>query len=1068
MIAYFARNSVPANLLMVLILGGGLFMIPKIRMEIFPEFPSDIITASVLYRGAAPTEVEEAINVRIEEAVQGLEGIKRITSVASENIGTVTIEILTGADARKVLDDVKSRVDAIDTFPEEAEKPVVKEVVLRRQVIYVAVSGNVNEKTLKTIGEQVRDDIAAIPGITQVELSGARPYEIAIEVSEQTLRRYGLTFDEVAQAVRRHSLDLPGGTLRTVGGEILLRTRGQAYRGAEFERLVLRTRPDGTHLTLGEVAAVIDGFAETDQSATFDTEPTVLIQVFRVGDQSALEIAQKVKTYIAEAEQRLPEGIKLTVWSDSSRVLNDRLELMVRNGRMGFALVFLVLALFLKLRLAFWVALGIPVSFLGTFALMPALDASINLISLFAFIIVLGIVIDDAIIVGENVYRHHQMGKRGVRAAIDGAKEVCIPVIFAVLTSIAAFSPLLMIEGNMGKTMSIIPLVVILTLIFSLVESLLILPAHLAHAKIDDDDLKSDGWWQRAVGARWQRFQDFFTNGLATFIDRAYKPSLEFALRWRYFALSWGIATLLLTAGLVGGGWVKFVFFPKIDADNVVALLTMPQGTPADVTAAAVQRMEQSALDLKRDMEGNRPGSVFRHVLATVGEQPFRTSGSPSHRPVSGISAAHLGEVNIELVPSEIRGIGSTDIARRWREFTGPIPDAQELTFSSSLFSTGDAINIEFSGPDYEELQSVADKFKTRLAEYPGVIDISDSFQPGKREIRLSLTRQAEVLGISLLDLARQVRQAFYGEEAQRIQRGRDDVRVMVRYPETERRSLGNLENMRIRTPSGAEVPFSVVAQAEQGRGYTAIRRADRKKVVNVTADVDQQRTNANEVLRHITGQVLPEILADHPRVRFDFEGEQRQQRETMGGLITSMALAMLVIYILLAIPFKSYFQPAIIMSAIPFGIVGAIWGHVLMGLDLTILSMFGVVALTGVVVNNSLVMVDFINKQRTRESEGLFKAIHDAGIARFRPILLTSVTTFAGLSPLLLEKSLQAQFLVPMAVSLAFGVIFSTLITLILVPVLYTILEDVLDLLYRLTGRARKDARFETDQAAD
>ncbi len=1065
-IEWFARNSVAANLLMVLIMGGGIFLASSIRMEVFPEFSSDMINVSMIYLGAAPEEVEEAVCIRIEEAVVGLDGIERITSTASENSGVVNIEIAPGADTRKLLDDVKARVDAITTFPVETEKPVIREITNRRQVINVAISGPTDEKTLKTIGEQVRDDIATIPGITQVDLVSTRPYEIAIEVSENDLRRYNLTFGEIAMAVRRFSLDLPGGAIRTQGGEILLRTKGQAYRGKEFESLVLRSRPDGTHLRLGDVATVIDGFAETDQSAQFDAEPTVIVQVYRVGDQNALDITQKVKAYINEAQQRLPDGIKLTVWADYSRILNDRLELMLYNGRMGFILVFIALTMFLRLRLAFWVALGIPISFLGAIGLMPFFDASINMISLFAFIVVLGIVVDDAVIVGENIYRHYQMGKRGLRAAIDGAQEVYVPVIFAILTSIAAFSPLLTVEGNMGKIMKLIPQIVILTLIFSLIESLFILPAHLAHAKIDP---KKDGDppRKRAIVTLWQRVQNSVADGLLTAVDRYYRPFLEWALQWRYLTIAASVATLFLTVGLVGGGWIKFVFFPPVEADRVAAMLTMPQGTPAEVTETAVRHLEASARQLQREIEGENSGSVFRHVLATVGEQPYRAAQGPPTGNAASFSSAHLGEVNIELVPSENRNIGSEEIARRWRELTGTIPDAVELTYSSSLFSSGEAINIQFSGPDYGELRKVAEKFKSALDDYPGVFDIADSFRPGKEEVKLSLTRQAETLGITLADLARQVRQAFYGEEAQRIQRGRDDIRVMVRYPESERRSLGNLEDMRIRTPSGGEVPFSIAARAELGRGYASIRRADRQRVINVTADVDISIANANEIIADCTRTVLPQILAEHPRVRYDFEGQQREQTEMLQGLANSFVIALLIIYILLAIPFKSYAQPLIVMGAIPFGIVGAVWGHVALGFDLSLLSAFGIVALTGVVVNDSLVMVDFINKQREK-GHALSDALREAGAVRFRPILLTSVTTFLGLTPLLLEKSLQAQFLVPMAISLGFGVIFATVITLLLVPITYYILEDIINAFYRLIGRERSAFRAELNRAAD
>ena len=1052
-IAWFARNTVSANLLMILILGSGALTISKLRIEIFPEFSADMISVSVVYPGAAPAEVEEAICVRIEEAVQGLEGIKEISSTASENVGTVNIEVRQGFDLRKLLDDVKSRVDAIDTFPDEAEEPTSREIVISREVIYVAISGDTDERSLKVVGEQVRDEISALPDVTQVALLSARPYEIAIEVSESALRQYRLTFNEIAQAVRRSSLDLPGGSIRSTGGEILLRTKGQAYVGQDFENLVLRARPDGTHLLLKDVATVIDGFAETDQFARFDGKPTVIVKVSRVGDENALQIAADVKAYISEAQTRVPEGILLTTWTDFSRILKGRLDLMLRNGWMGFLLVLLSLTLFLRFRLAFWVALGIPIAFLGAIGLMPSIDASINLISLFGFIVVLGIVVDDAIIVGENIHRHQQMGKRGLRAAIDGAQEVAIPVIFAVLTSIAAFSPLLMVPGQMGKFMKLIPQIVILALIFSLIESLLVLPAHLAHAGDQNEDNQD---------TRWQRFQDFFSEGLIRFVRDVYRPLLDRALEWRYVTLSLGIATLFLTIGLVGGGWIKFVFFPPVDADNVLAVLEMPRGTPAEVTAEAIARIEKAAMEIREEVEAEVPEQVFKHMLASVGDQPsVRIQQQNTGGSGSSFSAGHLGEVNTELTPAEDRSVSASEIAKRWRERVGPIPDATTLTYSSNLFSLGEPINVQFAGQSYEELRAVAAKLKARLTEYPGVSDISDSFRPGKKEIKLTLTKAAETLGLTLADLGRQVRQAFFGEEAQRFQRGRDDVKVMVRYPALERRSLGDLEQMRIRTPSGAEIPFSIAAEAEIGRGFASIQRKNRQRVVNVTADVDVKASNANEIIADLTANVLPEILADHPRVHYSLEGQQREQAETMSGLGGSFLVALMMIYILLAIPFKSYAQPLIVMSAIPFGVVGAVWGHLIMGMDLTMLSMFGFVALTGVVVNDSLVMVDFINRNR-EGGKGLSESIREAGAQRFRPILLTSITTFLGLTPILLERSLQAQFLIPMAISLGFGVLFATFVTLLIVPVLYLILEDVRARAAELLGREENPTELE------
>ncbi len=1032
MLAWFARNGVAANLMLVLIIVGGWLNVTKIRKEVFPEFSSDLISVTVPYLGAAPEEVEEAICARIEEAVQDLESVKRLRSTAAEGAGTVTIELLTGSNVRDALDDVKSRVDAIDTFPVETEKPIVQELVVRKQVLNIAISGQTDERTLKHLAERVRDEVSSIDGISQVELAASRPYEVSIEVSEGALRRYDLTFNQIAQAVRRSSLDLPGGSIKTDGGEILLRTQGQAYRGPEFADLVLITRPDGSRLTLGQVATVVDGFADTDTSARFDGGPAILVKVFRVGEQAVTDIATKVKRYVEEARPELPEGISMTIWQDDTEILRSRMDTLYRNGRAGLLLVLLVLALFLRLRLALWVSVGILVSFMGTLWLMPALDVSINLISLFAFIVVLGIVVDDAIVVGENIYRHHQMGKEGISAAIDGLKEVAVPVTFSVLTTIAAFAPLTLVAGNTGKFMRVIPLVVIATLAFSLLESLFVLPSHLSHLK------------RRAkkTSNLWTRLQERIASLFGVLIERSYRPTLDLALRWRYATVAIGLAVLMLTIGFIGGGHLKFTFFPPIEGNNVVAFLTLPQGTPPEATAKALEQLENSAAQLRREVADAGEPDAFRHILATIGEHPFRQAQSrTAFRPTT--SAAHLGEVNIELLPGEQREVTATDLTRRWRDLTGPIADAVELSFVSSIVSTGEAINIQLAGPDLDDLQLAAGELKTALGKYPGVFDITDSFRAGKEEVQLGILPRAESLGLSLSDVARQVRQAFYGEEAQRIQRGRDDVRVMVRYPEDERRRLDNLESMRIRTPQGDEVPIWSVATMERGRGYASIARTDRNRTVTVTADVDLEVANSNEILAQVERTVLPRLVADHRGLKFSLEGEQQEQRETLSGLAESFAVALVLIYILLAVPFRSYLQPMIVMSAIPFGILGAIWGHVLVGRDLTALSFFGVVALTGVVVNDSLVLVDFVNRAY-RGGMPLHDAIAQAGETRFRPIILTSLTTFVGLTPLLLEKSLQAQFLIPMAVSLAFGVLFATGIILILVPVGYFILEDI------------------------
>ena len=1062
-IAWFARNPVAANLMMIFIIMSGAIATTAVKEEIFPEIELDRVSINVPYLGAAPEEVESGVILRVEEAIQGIDGIKEIQSTASEGSASVMVELELGADARRVVDEIKNQVDAITTFPIETEEPIIRELIARNQVTDIAISGATDVFTLKAIAEQVRDELTVLPEITQVDIVSAPPYEISIEVSETALRRHGMTFDQVADAVRRSSLDLPGGSVRTDGGEILLRTIGQAYRGNEYEALVLLTRADGTRLRLGDVATVVDGFAETDQHARFDSDTTVMVSVFRTGDQSALDIAAAVEGYVEDMQAQVPEGISLTIWQDQAEILADRLTLMVRNGATGFVLVFIVLALFLQFRLAFWVSLGIPISFLGAIALMPGLDVSANVISLFAFILVLGIVVDDAIIVGENIFRHQENHGEALRGSIEGAHEIAKPVTFAVLTTVAAFMPLMFVPGMMGKIFRVIPLVVIPCLLFSLIESLGILPAHLAHMR------------ERRGSGAWHRFQQFFANGLKTFVRTVYQPLLETALRWRYVTAAVGLSTLILTGGMVLGGWTNFHFFPSIEADFMAASLTMPQGTPVESTSQAVEKLEEGAVRLRARLQRETGMDYFRHVSASVGDQPMMSRGGGPMGPMEVASAANLGEVTVELAPAETRAYTSEQLGLMWREATDPIPEAVEVNFDMSMMAPGDDVDVQIAGPDLERLRAAADEVKRRLAAYAGVYEISDSFRAGKVEMQLGIKPAAETLGLTLQDLGRQVRQAFYGEEAQRIQRGRDDIRVMVRYPRDDRRSLGDLENMRIRTPNGGEVPFGQVAQVEPGRGFASIKRVDRNRAVNVTASVDPAVTSAGAVIADLEARILPEVLAGYPGVFYTFEGAQAEQVEAVGGLQWGFALALLMIFALLAVPLRSYVQPLIIMAAIPFGLVGAIWGHMVMRLDVTMMSMFGLVALTGVVVNDSLVMVDFINRARkvhadvgnkvrqaggqprdrhAFESAGLQLAIREAGSNRFRPILLTSLTTFFGLAPLMLERSMQAAFLVPMAVSLAFGVLFATFITLILVPTAYLILDDVQRTLRRMFGQ--------------
>lgn len=1095
-IAWFANNHVAANLLLFLLVISGLIAMTTMPQKSFPDIDVPVITVSVPYLGAAPEEVEEGVCIRIEEELEGVEGVKQIRSTANEGLCTVQVELFEDTDEDKALDDVKNRIDAIDTFPEEIEQPVITLVSPIRPVMDIAITGTTDERTLKVLGQRVRDEIAALPGVTQVALLNTRPYEVSIEISEESLRRHGLTFDQIAAAVRAGSLDLPGGAIKTESGEVLLRTKGQAYWGRDFEDLVVRTRTDGTRLYLRDVARVVDGFQDTDQLLRFNQAPAALIRVSRIGKQDILQITAVVKDYLEIADQRLPAGIELTIWNDNSILLRDRLDTLINSARQGFLMVLILLALFLRPRLAFWVSVGVPVAFLGAIFLASTLGMSIDGISLFGFILVLGILVDDAIVVGENVYATQRRTGDSLGGAITGTQQVSLPVIFGVLTTVAAFTPILFGVGTIGQVMGVIATIVICCLAFSLVESQLVLPAHLGHQRVETAaaevglllvpivgilllefawDVPSylamalmvastllalhvAGLTQRPAG-RIMEWQSNFSGNLETLIQEKFRSLCEAAMSARYITSAIAVVALLSAAGIVGSGRLPFSFFPPLESDQVIARLTMPLGTPASVTNGAVGHLEDTAQQVREQLAERYPEAPpVVHLLAAVGGHPSTQSGNGP--PGAGGAATvdgHLGEVTMQLTPSQTRDIDTREVADLWRDITGPIPDAVELKFNTSLFSAGEDINIQVEGGNVEELRLVAEKLRHVLGQYPGVRDITDSFRAGKRELKLDILPAGEAAGLSLGSLAKQVRQAFYGEEAQRIQRGRDDVRVMVRYTESERHSLGTLDDMRIRTPDGAEMPFETVARSDYGRGFSSIRRADRQRVVNVIADVDRTQITANEVIADLRASALPTITAEHPRVTFSLEGQQREQGESAQALVPLYAVAMFIIFALLAIPLQSYLQPLIIMSVIPFAFVGAIWGHVIMksfGIvsGIAMMSVMGFVAASGVVVNSSLVLVHRINELRT-EGANMHDAVIEASVSRCRPIVLTSLTTFVGLAPLMMNKSVQAQFLVPMAVSLAFGVLFATVVTLLVVPSGYLILEDWRRTLSRLVG---------------
>lgn len=1046
MIAWFTRNGVAANLTMLLMVVGGVISMFSIKRELFPQFSLDTIVVRVPYLGASPEEVEEAVNIRVEEALQGLEGIKEIRSTASEGYGAVNVVVDKGYDLRKVKEDIKTRVDAITTFPAETERPIIEEFLIQRDTIWVSIYGDADEDTLKKLSKKVRDDVVQLPGVSQAFMRGVRNYEISINVSEERLRQYGLTFGQVMQVVQGNSLDLPAGQIKSSGGEILLRTKEQAYVGREFEDLVLMSRPDGTLIRLSDVAEVEDGFEDVTIISEFNGKPASMVLVREVGSESPLNISDQVYNYVQESKETwLPDGIELEAWGDSAFYLEDRLNLLLENGLIGFILVLIALSLFLRPSLAFFVAAGIPVSFLATFLVGPFFGLSINLISLFAFILVLGIVVDDAIVVGESVFSEFQQNGPGVESAIKGTHRVSTPVTFAVLTTIVAFLPIFFLPGLLGKFFVAIPLVVIPTLLFSLVQSKLVLPYHLSLCNVGDKQHRSE----LNILSRLQRK---ISDGLEHFIQNVYDPVVEVALNWRYATLAGFTAILLISAGIVFGGWIRYVQFPNVPSDFIMVQLVMPEGTSSEETGRAVRRLEMGLEKVRKETMDGGDIDPVAHMLVAVGYSTM--TGGPN--PESTVTGSNIGSIIVELAKSEVRDSDAFEVSEKWREYTGPIPGARQLTFQAGAAGpVGLPVDIRLTGPDFDQLKAASLEIQDRLKQFDGLQDIRDTYSEGKQEIKIKLKDSARGLGLNASDLGRQVRQAFYGGEAQRIQRDQDDVRVMVRYPRGERESIGNLEKMYIRTPQGNSVPISEVAEIEFGFGYPSIARVDRQRVINVQADADKTVANPTEINRalynEVNGQppILEEILEDYPGVKPVKDGEARDFEELMPVLIGGAIFVVIVIYTLLAIPFKSYVQPILVISAIPFGIAGAIFGHLInfadLGTpqDLSTLSMLGIIALAGVVVNDSLVLVDYINKLRL-QGIPLKKAVHMGGIARFRPILLTSVTTFVGLVPILLERSLQAQFLIPMATSLSFGVLFATFITLLLVPSMYLILEDI------------------------
>ena len=1044
-VKWMTHNHVAANLLMLILIVGGLMMAPKIQQEIFPEVSLDRVSITVVYPGAGPEEVEEGIIIKIEESLTAVDGIKQLRATANEGVGTVIAEVYGGEDVDQVLQDIKSEVDRITTFPEDAEKPVISTMTNRREVISVVVYGAVAERVLRERAEQVRDDLLERANITQVDLSGVRPYEITAEIAEATLQRYDLTLEQVATTIRAASLDLPGGTVKTRGGEILLRTEERRYHGDGYADIIIRANPDGSKLRLGAIATVIDGFADSQTYGRFNGQPAAMVKVFRIGDQKPTEISEQVIAYVEQESARLPESLKLSIWNDTSEIFQSRMKLLQKNALLGLLLVVVILGLFLEIRLAGWVMLGIPISFFGTLLLMPWMGVSINMVSLFAFILALGILVDDAIVVGENIFAQRQLGKPYLQAAIDGALEVAVPVNFAILTTVAAFVPLIFVAGMMGKFIKVIPVIVIVLLLMSLIESLLILPAHLSFGR----QRASNG----GLLARIDRVRVWFGTMLDRFVNGPYRRLLQLNINYRYASLAIGIAALLLTLGVVKNGLVKFTFMPEVESDRITVAIHMNRGTPVVQTGRVTEQIQKRGMETIAQFDADLPAgkSLLRNSYSVVGGSI--AGGGPGGG--SSQTASHLGTIAMYLVPGEDRDITATQIANAWRKKIGEIPGIDSLTFRSNLVRLGANIDVQLAHTDFSALENASERIRSTLSAYQGVSDIEDSYARGKREIKLKLKPAARTLGVTESDLGRQVRAAFSGAEALRFQRGRNELKVMVRYPEADRRRLWNFEQIRIRTPGGGQIPLLQAAEVIEGRGFSEINRSDRKRVINVSAAVNSEEANAQEIINALRQQLLPQLVADHPGLSWDMEGEEKERRESLGSMLSGFKLSMIAIFALLAIPFRSYSQPLLIMAAIPFGMIGAVLGHIIMGYNLSLLSMFGLVALSGVVVNDSLLLIDKANRNR-RAGMPLYESITTAGMRRFRPILLTSLTTFFGLMPMMLETSMQAKFLIPMAISLGFGILFGTGIILLLIPVLYMILEDI----RRLFGFSEQHSR--------
>jgi len=1068
----WAINKTPSmNILMISVLGIGLLSAYMLRREEFPQFELEIILVTVPYPGASPDEVESGICQKVEEAVRSIDGIKKVTSVAGEGAGTLVIEVDSEApDVQKVLSEVESEVDRIPSFPNLSEKPEIRQLTMRNPAIKIGVVAADGEAAgaelkLREIVERVRDDLLLIPEITSANIQGERDFQLDVEISETTLRKYGLSLQEVARRIRSQNLELPGGKIKDESQVFLLRGKNKRTLGSEIAEIPLVTQVSGVVLTVGELATVRDEFVDTTSISRINGKLGMAVSVEASSREDLLSMTQAVKDYAVATQ--LPSGYRFEIWDDSSINVHQRLDLLKRNGLQGLLLVFLVLAVFLELRLSFWVALGIPVAVLGACAVLWQSGETLNMLSLFAFLIALGIVVDDAIVIGENIYAHRELGKPYIQAAIDGTSEVLPSVVTSVTTTIFAFMPMFFVTGVMGKFFAVLPVAVIAMLVISLFESLLILPCHLAHEPSHLSLTQRARRWNAQNELHLSRFLvgplvvlaaflfdhisyplrkiavplNWANRRFSRFLDfvilRLYTPALRYCLRRPAMPLSISLAVLLLTLSLVFNGTVPWNMFPKLDARKIQASVIFPDGTPSHVTDEASQRIER-AIQAVNERYKQQGEPIVTLIHRMVGQVTSQSPGGASDR----TEGSHAGSVHVELVDNEQRTVTSQQIIEEWRQEVGQIPGTESLNFRSLAMGPGGRpIEFKLLAPagQMKSLEAAVEECKQKLASYSGVFDIEDDSRPGKWEVQLQVEDDAHVLGVPLESIAGTVRAAYYGEEVMRLQRGRHEVKLMVRYPAEERRSMANFSELRVDTGDGIKRPITELAKINIERGYSEINRLDQMRSITITADIDESKANAAAIVGDMQASFMPQLLEEHPRVGVRWEGQQEQSVESMRSLFVGLLIALVAMFVLLTLEFSSYVQPAIIMAVIPFGTIGALWGHAVMGLPLTLFSVMGLVALTGVVVNDSIVLVDFINS-RIKQGVSLTEAVIQSGRRRFRPVLLTSMTTVAGLLPVLMETSLQAQLIIPMANSLCFGLMLSTVLVLFLVPTFYSI----------------------------